>query len=399
MPLLSRRGFLTSGVLAAGACALGPAAFAQAAPNEASRASIAARRPWVPSTTINLRDYCAGDGATNDAEGFNRAVDYLNSRGGGTIVVPARTFRIQPRGWIQIPSNIAFAGSGPASKILLTSSSRGAYTVGFRVVGSNVSFDDLTLERGSDVYGSFFRITGSNVWLQGLNLVGRMSWWDNDFNGVYLSGQGANVRGLTVTNCTMQDCNFGIYQSEDDSSVVSDVLISNFTGINNRADDLEFCAPRGTITGVAIQDSTFKQNLSPWEGAGFAIGLANAESVLITGCSFDDYPMNPLHLERFTRDVKITNNSFVRASTKWTSYASAIFIISGSHDVLVADNKFDMQQQSNSANGIYVGPGGSGIDPYAITVRDNAARMQGQTDFYVNYGSGWDSVGTTSLLG
>lgn len=399
MSLISRRGLLVSAAVATAASVVGHGTRAAAeSPAQLSSNGVSSRRPSVPGVRINLKDYCSGDGQTNDAAGFHRAIDELSRRGGGTLTVPAGSFRIEPRGWITVDSNIAVVGEGPQSRIVLTAPSSGAYTVGFRVTGSNVAFDDLVLERGNDVYGSFFRVTGSDVWLQGLTLRGAMSSWDNDFNGVYLSGAGAYVSRFTMSNCILEDLNYGVYQNEDDSSTVTDVVIDNITGRRNVADDLEFCAPNGTIDGVLVQNSSFSDSRSPWIGAGFAIGIANAKNVTISGCSFDGYAMNPIHLERYTQHVRIADNRFVRASTKSTGFAAAVIVLSGSHDIAISGNEFDLSKQANAAHAIYVGPGGSGLDPYAVTVSGNAARLGGAS-FYVNYGSGWDSVNSTSLLG
>lgn len=46
--------------------------------------------------TINVQNFGAiGDGSTDDSSAFQKAIDYLNALGGGTLVVPNNTYMVQ----------------------------------------------------------------------------------------------------------------------------------------------------------------------------------------------------------------------------------------------------------------------------------------------------------------
>lgn len=362
--------------------------------------SLAARRPSTPNTTISLATYCVGDGSTNDAAGLVRALSELERRGGGTLRIPERSYMIRPRGWIAVPKNCAIVGEGPGARLLLASDSEKNFTMLFRCNEPGVRFENVELERVSNVFGSFFGVFTEDVWLHNIRMQGNLSKWNNDFNGMRAAGDGNPVARLTVSQTTISDCGYGIYLSESDRQVAEDILVDRFTGKGNHCDDLEFCAPLGTLRNVTVQRSSFTDNRATWSGAGFAIGLANVQGAHIENCTFHNYGSNPIHIERDTRNVRIASNKFTASSVRETGagYAAPIIILSGSREIEIVDNSFDLSGQDNEVNCIYVGPGGAReVSPTNIRVIRNEAKMRSGQQLMVNYGSGSVSLGENLL--
>lgn len=401
MQLISRRTLLSSAA-AAGIVAVGATNLksASAAPATLEGASVERRRPTITGPTINLGDYCAGDGVTNDAAGFERALAHLASQGGGTIQVPARTYVIQPRGFLQIGDNIAIKGEGSQSRIILNASSSSEYTTAFRVVGSKVVIEDIALVRGNNVYGTFVTVMGNDVWVRNCDLDGKLSSWDNTFHGFYLAGSGADFSGFTLAGGFVRDCSFGLFLSESGNGSFRDVAVSGVTFMGNKMDDLEFCAPLGQVSDILVQYCAFFNNKSKWVGAGFAVGLSNAQSVTIHCCLFADYELNPVHMEQSSRQVLINECYFLRSSTMDTNFASHVIILSGCHDVTIQGNTFDLSA-NNDAVAVYAGPGGAGqVDPRSVTLQSNKLKGAPLSKLSANYGDqGSFKVSGTQLLG
>lgn len=281
--MFTRRAFLT-------AASLGVAASTTTLPNPTARADLApstsSRRPQIPAGQTDLAAYCVGDAKTNDAKGLNRALASLEARGGGTLTIPEKTFLIKPKGWIGVPANVAIVGKGPGSRIQLATDDRKAYTQLFRCDSPNISIESLTLERVSNTYGAFFGIYTKNVYLENVSMQGALSSWENDFSGMKIAGTKSNVSTLTLNNCHISDCGYGVYLSESEFQVVQDILIDGLTATGNHSDDLEFCAPNGILRQIRVKNSKFRANRVNWAGAGFAVGLANAHDVQVSDCSF-----------------------------------------------------------------------------------------------------------------
>jgi len=75
-------------------------------------------RPRRPRTIARVTDFGAHSGSTTDAApAFNAAVQYAGTHGGGTIVVPPGTYRLDSPIWIHW-SNVVLKGSGRDRTIL-----------------------------------------------------------------------------------------------------------------------------------------------------------------------------------------------------------------------------------------------------------------------------------------
>jgi hypothetical protein len=75
-------------------------------------------RPRRPRVVARVTDFGARPGSTTDAApAFNAAVQYAGTQGGGTVLVPRGTYRLDSPIWIHW-SNVVLKGSGPADTIL-----------------------------------------------------------------------------------------------------------------------------------------------------------------------------------------------------------------------------------------------------------------------------------------
>lgn len=113
---LSRRGFLTRASVTLGAVPL----------IGLTRVEDALAVP--PPTVYDVTSFGAqGDGTADDSNAIQAAVDAANSRGGGTIVFPAGTFRITRA--LTIYSMIVFRGAGARATVIKKSSGGGQYPI------------------------------------------------------------------------------------------------------------------------------------------------------------------------------------------------------------------------------------------------------------------------------
>jgi hypothetical protein len=171
-PDLSRRRFLTRAGLTLGAVPLIGLA----------RVEDALAAP--PPTVYDVTTYGAqGDGTTDDSNAIQTAIDAANSRGGGTIVFPAGTFRIT-RG-ITIYSRIVLRGAGMGTTMIRKSNGGGRYPVlrspGYDPGGRNpVEISDWSLQ---------------NITLDGNKAGGALG------HGAQAYGYGFTLVNVSIKNC------------------------------------------------------------------------------------------------------------------------------------------------------------------------------------------------------
>ena len=115
-PNVSRRRFLTHAGVALGAVPI----------IGLTRVEDAFATP--PPTVYDVTSYGAqGDGTADDSNAIQAAIDAANSRGGGTIVFPAGTFRITRA--LTLYSKIVFRGAGARATVIKKSSGGGQYPI------------------------------------------------------------------------------------------------------------------------------------------------------------------------------------------------------------------------------------------------------------------------------
>ena len=386
-PVLSRRAVLASAAVAAAAWVAAPTVsdavrgprptVPTPAPSAATTSQVPGRRPALPDRTVDLGDYAVGDGVTDDTARLNDALADLRAAGGGTLLVPDRAFRIQPKGWVYLESDIGIRGVGPRSAFHLAPYGDD-HTIGFCLAGERVSLENLAFERVDNVYGAMLDARGNHLWVSGCTFDGHLDRWPNDFSAirVYVDAP-ASMTMLTLTRTTVRRCGFGMYQASARTGAVSDILVDACHFERNHASDLEFNAPSNSMSGCVVQDCTFRDNASQGPGAGWGAGFANVQGGRVARCSFDGYPMNAVHVEDRSSGILLEDNAFVRASHLDTGYAAPVQILSLSHDVDVRRNSFDTSRQANRVDCVWVGRGSSDAtkEPHDVRLTGNRARL------------------------
>jgi len=112
----SRRGFLTKAGVTLGAAPL------------IGLVKVEDALAVPPPTVYDVTSFGAqGDGVTDDTNAIQAAIDAANSRGGGTLVFPAGTFRLTRA--LTIYSNIVFRGAGMRATVLKKAPQSSAYPI------------------------------------------------------------------------------------------------------------------------------------------------------------------------------------------------------------------------------------------------------------------------------
>lgn len=346
-----------------------------------------------PTRVVSVRDYGAlVDGTTDDTEALNTAITAVATTG-GIVTIPDATLRVvlSTRNWISIPSNVTLRGLGARSTITVETPNTNYHEL-FRLTGSNICIEALTLRRVGVVYGAMLNVNdATNVWLNRLEIDGQKTIDTAPaFHGIFLSGSASGVSdGINLIGMTMRRCDFGLLHTSADTATFRNITVDSCLFEDNRATDLEFNAPNSVMQYITVRNSTFRNNAANGPSAGWSIGLANVQHCTIADNSITNYIMNGIHIEDRSADVSITGTTFVAASTRNTGYASHVFIISGSHDITVTSNTFDTRSQTNTIWCVYIGAGGAGrTEPSTISATGNTAYLANSSTFaYVEGGT------------
>jgi hypothetical protein len=179
----SRRGFLTKGV------ALGAAPLVGLTHVEDALAA-------PPPTVYDVTSFGAqGDGAADDTNAIQAAVDAANARGGGTVVFPAGTFRITRA--LTIYSQVVFRGAGMRATVIRKSPG-GSYPV-----MKSPGFDPPTGEPTPIVTWSL-----QNLTLDGNRDAGALG------NGLQVYSCGYSLFNVSIANCSGRGL-WGEYHSDE----------------------------------------------------------------------------------------------------------------------------------------------------------------------------------------
>lgn len=348
--------------------------------------------------TVKLADFGAAcNGSRNDQPALQQAINNVTAKGGGTVLVPGGNCRILQTSssiFTSINGTVAIRGESANSQLSLDSETAGAYRELFRIGGgNNITFENLQLVRVSNVYGIIININSSttNLTIHNVVMDGRKdSIGGQDIHGIAIFGQpGQLIKNSKVTNTTIKNMNFGLFQDSGVKSVTDGFSVDASTFTGNYADDLEFNAPSSTMTNINVTNSTFANNRASNDTAlaGFGVGLANVQHGLIQNNTFSGYRYDPIHIEDRSADVTVDNNRISNAFTVGLNYASHVFIINASHDIRVTNNVFDTAANSNHIDCVYASLGGGAAVPYNISITGNTFKRRPNASAIGNYGA------------
>lgn len=352
-----------------------------------SSTSVAAAPQGATTSIFSITSYGAvADGVTNDRDALASAIDAAGRAGGGTVQIPDRKVLVQG-GWIEIPSSVTIAGAGPSAQLLFTAKSENDWRLLFRVVGDNVTIRNLKLTRMSEFSGVMIDLRSSKSFsMDGVVLDGRSDSFRGEFHGILIYGDSpALISGATVRNSTLRRLTFGLLQPSERTIAVDGFKVDGCAFELNLATDLEFNAPASRMTNVVVSNSTFRNNKSTSSGAGWGIGMANVQGARVTGNRFQSYGMNPIHIEDRSAEIVVANNSFSQTSTINTGYAADVIVLSGARSINITGNSFDSSTKPAGSSAVYIGSGGSTMQPNGVVVTNNSAILASGVTFLAQY--------------
>jgi len=372
-PQATRRYRSVAKRLAIGAVAtIGLLASALPAQAAAPAATASAARGGA---VVDARDFGARcDGTTDDRSAIDAGLQALAATG-GTLRIPSGTCRVNQsaaRLFIGVPSGVEIVGTG-SSEIALTCDPDAEYVELFRVGGQNIALRNLRLTRAGACNGALIAVHQiQGLTLDGVSFVGNAAKYEQYVHGLLLQSVEGPSSDLVMSRVSMTDLDYGLVQPSTVTTTFDRITVDRSSFSGNFADDLEFNAPAGLISNVVVTNSRFKNNRSNGESSGFGIGLANVSGARIQGNQFNRYRFEPVHIEDRSTRILVQGNRFRRSFTEDRSYASHVFIVSGSTQVDVVGNTFDTGRNCNRIQAVFVNAGGAGYaNPSGVLVKGN----------------------------
>ena len=340
--------------------------------------------PFVSSNVFKVTDYGAvADGVTDSRAAIEQTFAAANAAGGGIVLFPNGPVAVSFSGGdgdgIWTYANIVIRGTGPASEVRAFATNNKFHPV-FNLGGDGIRFESIILTRANEMYGVMMNNSArSRVWLYKTTINGNKTAFPNTiFHGMALSGDtGLSMTDLNLVDSTFTDCDFVVYEGETTGIIITGIRVIGCRFIGNHASDLEFNSPAGTCTDVLVTRCHFLDSKCDGAAAGFGVGLANIQKVEISWCTFTNYPINPVHIESRSANVRITRCIFENFSTSSAvaSFPAAIVIFGGNtiapHEITIDNCRFDTTKQTTSTWCIYMGQAGATYAPYTITAINN----------------------------
>lgn len=174
--------------------------------------------------TVSVKDFGAvGDGVTNDWEACQKACDYVQSLGGGTVIFPAgKTFRIAGNTIIIWGNNVNLIGYGATLYKDNAGGSAGYYGDALTVFGkvNGILYYSPQVAGGS--YTSPATYNGSTVPSVNINIEGFTVTFGTHLTDSINGISGLNFEHVTVKNCVVENApqtSFAWVASENTSCV------------------------------------------------------------------------------------------------------------------------------------------------------------------------------------
>lgn len=261
---------------------------------EASDDACAAQSDDTPNENKNLtpQDYGAkGDGISDDTEAFNNAINAVPD--GGTLYVPAGSYRIDACQSIRLRSNMTLKMDPDTKLMAIPNGARG--------------YDIIKLTDLSNIW-----IYGGQLWGERYNHTGNEGEWGHGI-GIYDSSY-INIKGVKIYYCWGDGIYLGTQHESDPNAGCSNISIEDCVLSDNRRNNLsivaadnvsitnsEFCNANGTDPQVGIDIETNNEN------------VVN-EHILIENCIFSGNQKGSIYIIApgdgiSANDVTIKNSS------------------------------------------------------------------------------------------
>ena len=255
----------------------------------------------VNDISINVKDFGAvGDGVADDTEAIQRAIDYAELIGGGTVLIPYGTYMIlahvegysgnylRDQGGIAMKDNVHLKFSKGAELKAITNGMP-QYQIIRAYKKRNVTIE------GGTIIGERLAHTGTTgEWGYGISLQG---------------GENLTIKDLTVKDCWGDGVNLQFV--EDGIDIPTNVSITGVTSTNNRRQGMSI---EGAIN-LTVRDSKFSltNGTAPQCGVDIEPWSTNSkvENVLFDNCEFtDNNSSGMLIMGRMISKVKFDNCYF-----------------------------------------------------------------------------------------
>lgn len=288
------------------------------------------------STVRNVRNYgAAGDGAANDTAAFQAAIDSLPSAG-GTIEVPAGTYRINAVTGLKLRSYMHLKlASGAKLQAMTNSAERYNIVYVNKVRDVEISGGQIVGDRGSH--------------------TGTSGEWGH---GIFVRGSSnVTIRDLRVSNCWGDGVVVAAADMWQAPAVGSkNVFIANIVSTNNRRQAISI----GYVNGLKIYDSEFSNSNGVTPQCGVDIEPENgniAYDVLFQNCVVRANARYGMLLYKGSQGITIrdcivedngscgivTRNAvaiYIVDSTIRDNSATGLFIQEGTRNCQVSQNTF-----------------------------------------------------------
>lgn len=358
-------------------CAAGPAmAAALGAGATASSYTLPSRQRG--STVRNVRNYGAvGDGANDDTAAFQAAINSLPTAG-GTVEVPAGTYRIDAVVSIRLRSYmhlklasdaklVAKANSAERYNIVYVNKVRDVEISGGQIVGERAGHNGTAGEWGHGIYvrGSSnvtVRDTHiSNCWGDGLVVAGATMW-----EAPAVPSKNVFVANIVCTGCRRQGMSIGyvndvkVYDSEFSNSNGATpqcgVDIEPENGNTSYKVLFDNCLVRGNARygmllykgsqGVTVRNCTVEDNGS------CGIVTRNAIATFITASTIRNNSATGIFIQDGTRNCQISGNTSYGNYNRLGTVTRTPFQMSGwssriERDILIQGDTSDIRITTN----------------------------------------------------
>ncbi|QDU63989.1 Pectate lyase superfamily protein [Planctomycetes bacterium Pan216] len=309
------------------------------------------------------------DGTGDSRSALSRA--FRDAQPGDTIYFPPGDYRVVlPGGALTIPAGVTLLGHGGESTILLESNASGTDYREFLRPSDNVTLEGLTIERAGSFTGVLLPFGGSasHVVVRDCRIVGHQSAHRGACH-CFRVGFGT-VRDFTLDQVTIEECAYGLFQSNDATGTIEEVTVTNCRFHRNTASDLEFNAPKGKMRRIVVRDCFFSDNQSKGASSGFAVGFANVRDGRVENCVIANYGSEALHVEDRSENIQLVGNKIVGGSRRQNN--GVILVVNDSRHVTIADNFVDGRPNTNKPHLILVTAGGDKFPkPTKVTVTGN----------------------------
>lgn len=322
--------------------------------------------PQAGSASIFLDSFgAAGDGNSDDYPVLKSAVEHLSKGGGGSIVLSNKSYKfVVPNAGssIILSKNISIHGNGAR---FLIDAGGGApsddHWTFFKVSGDDVSlsgFDICRINTGAK-FVLFYIGPISKCSFSSIAFDGRVGSSSGSYCHGLKFGDVGHTSGISFARCRFRQMTYPMLMTNAARGIVRDVKFEGCEFENNWADDVGLNAPKGKIEDVFIGRSSFKNNNSASPSGGFAIALSNVCNAVVIGCKIDGYDNEAVHIEDYSCNVSLLNNSISHCGRVRGSY---IRIISGSRNIKIHGNRF-LRPNNSNINVIEALTGGVGLAP------------------------------------